>query len=150
MTSNAAVIQYDPEAGRRAYEQMRDRIASTSEGAPVNGRLQLACVAVLSVANDVEQPAERQKFQALSGFDMTHLTQLRPLAWALWHTLTELCDARAGSTSRRVDADVVEEGDERKDRMLQVVKYYLADDPVVDRVWQTFAAGRATSTPPAI
>ena len=126
---------FEPKTAREAYEGLQPRLAQISQQSLTTIRSPLVSVltAVQAVAREMKQPERRARFEALPGFDMSHLDDLERMAAAYWYATVQLRSARVRSSQVRVDAALVERASERKRRMLQLLEYHLSDLPLVER-----------------
>ena len=100
-----------------------------------------AVVHVLTVAEVVETKKLAPKLAEVGNFDMRHLENLRPLAWATWHCVFQLDSAQTAEGKRQVDPQILERAAKRRKRMLSMLSYHLEDDPAVARELAAIKSG---------
>jgi len=142
MAATEDLIDYDPEAGRKAFQALETTLRDLPDAqlTPATAKVGLATAFVLRVAREVK--AERSAYEALPGIDKALVYNLEPAAWAAWYIQTELDDSQAVKTGVKVPQSIVEPATERRTRMLRVLDYHFGDEPRVARRLESIRAGQ--------
>lgn len=134
---------YDPEAGRRAFSDIKPELDRLTEREliNINGDIGQAAPAALQVVQQLNNPELLGLLKQMPRFEVRWAEDLPKYIWAAWYARAQLHDVEAGESSAKLPADLAERARSRRERMLKLMEYYFDDDENVAPVLASIRAG---------
>ena len=124
----------DAAAAERAYLSIEPRLLALPLDRVTTLQVDLQRVAIKTAAigRFIREPAIRKRFASLPAaeFQQAHVEDVLVLAQAAWHAGVEQRVALAASSEAKLPVSLVNEATQVKQRMLRLVTYHFAEDPV--------------------